>query len=154
LAGPLATDLSRSWRELGSLLASRRLLASLGNESGARLTPTKLRALELLAETGDMRVRALAERMCVEETTATRLVDRLEAAGMVARRPVEADRRGTAVALTREGESLAEEMLDRRHEFFRDVLAALDPDERAELVRLSRKAVRALRARTEEPVAR
>jgi DNA-binding MarR family transcriptional regulator len=154
LSRSLATDLSRSWRELGSLLASRRLLASLGHDGAARLTPTKLRALELLAESGGMRVGELAARMCVDETTATRLADRLETAGMVVRRPVADDRRGTEVVLTPDGATLALEMLERRHEFFREVLRALDPDERAELVRLSKKATLALRARTEEPVGR
>jgi hypothetical protein len=45
-------------------------------------------------------------------------------------------------------------MRKRRAAFFRDVLAALDPDERGDLVRLTAKATAALRARSEELVAR
>src|SRR4029077_5394521 len=81
----LAADLSRSWRELGTILSRRRLRASLSGEAGGRLTPTKLRALELLAERGGLRIGDLAAGMAVDETTATRLADRLEAMGAATR---------------------------------------------------------------------
>jgi GrpB-like predicted nucleotidyltransferase (UPF0157 family) len=42
----------------------------------------------------------------------------------------------------------------QRQLFFREVLAALDPDERAELVRLTEKAANALQTRSEELAAR
>ncbi len=150
----LAADLSRCWRELGGILASRRLLASLSGAAGSRLTPTKLRALDLLAEAGRMRVGDLAAAMAVDETTGTRLVDRLEAMGVAARERAEDDRRATEVALTAAGRRLVADVSERRQEFFRDVLDALDPDERVELVRLTAKATEALRARSEELVAR
>jgi DNA-binding MarR family transcriptional regulator len=147
----LASELSRSLRELGGLLASRRLLASIGHSSELRLTPTKLRALDLIAEKGGLRIGDLAAGLYVDETTATRLVDRLENMGVAARARVAGDRRGTDVVLTRSGERLAAEVSDRRQKFFRDVLGALDPDERAELVRLIGKATEAMRAHSEEP---
>ena len=56
--------------------------------------------------------------------------------------------------LTSEGESLAAEAAQRHREFVGEVLATLDPDERAELVRLTEKATVALRARSEELAAR
>jgi len=146
----LALELSRCWRELGGILASRRLLASLGGGSGLPLTPTKLRALDVLAESGGMRIGDLAAGMAVDETTATRLADRLEAMGVAARERVPDDRRATLVVLTPEGERLVADVAARRREFFRDVLEALDPDERAELVRLTAKATEALRVRSEE----
>ena len=149
----LAAELSRSWRELGSVLASRRLVAALGGRAHARLTPTKLRALDAIAESDGMRISDLATRLAIDETTATRLVDRLEEMGVASRRPVADDRRATAVALTREGQRVVARMAAKRKEFFDDVLAALDPDERAELVRLTVKATAALRARHEELVA-
>jgi len=148
----LAAQLSRSWRELGGVLASRRLLASIGNPADARLTPTKLRALDFIAERGGARIGDLAAGVFVDETTATRLVDRLEAMGVAVRVPVPGDRRGTEVVLTAEGAQLAAEMAERRQEFFREVLQALDPEERAELVRLSAKATASLRERAREAV--
>jgi hypothetical protein len=43
---------------------------------------------------------------------------------------------------------------EQRRRFFADVLAALEPRERAELVRLTGKAADALRATSEELIAR
>jgi len=153
-ASTLAFELSRCWRELGGILASRRLLASLSDGSDSRLTPTKVRALDVIAESGRMRVSDLAAGMSVDETTATRLVDRLEAMEVARRERDKSDRRATEVVLTPAGELLVAEVSHRRQEFFRDVLAALDPDERVELVRLTAKATQALRARSEELVSR
>jgi DNA-binding MarR family transcriptional regulator len=151
----LAADLSRLWRELGTILASRRLLASLSREDAGRLTPTKLRGLQLLAESGGgLRIGDLAAGMAVDETTATRLADRLEAMGAATRERAADDRRATVVVLTPEGKRLAAEAAQRHQDFVRDVLAALDPDERTELVRLTEKAAAALRARSEELAAR
>ncbi len=114
------------------------------------MTPSKLRALDLLAEAGSLRIGELADRVGVDDTTATRLVDRLEKAGVAARRSEPDDRRATTVGLTPAGEELVAGIAAQRRLFFCDVLAALEPDEREELVRLTAKASAALRARSEE----
>ncbi len=145
---PLANELSQRWHELGAVLRSRKLLAALHPSSN--LTPSKLRALDLLAEHSSMRIGELADGVGVDDTTATRLVDRLEAAGLAARRSDTGDRRATTVELTAAGEELVEGIAAERRQFFCDVLAALEPEERTELVRLTAKAADALRARTEE----
>ncbi len=151
---PLAAELSHDWRELGRTLTSRRLLASLHPGLPSKLTPTKLHALDVLAEQGALRIGELADRVGLDETTATRLVDRLEAAGIASRRSEEGDRRVTVVELTPTGNELVAEINARRGLFFCDVLAALDPAERAQLVRLTAKASAALRTRSEELVSR
>ena len=151
---PLAAELSTCWRELGSILASRRLHASLHPGLGTKLTPSKLRALELLAQHDGLRVGELADRVGVDDTTATRLVDRLEAMGVAERRSEAADRRATTVELTPAGKELVAGVAAQRQLFFCDVLAGLEPEERAELVRLTAKAATALRARSEELVGR
>lgn len=149
----LADQLARSWRELGGLLASRRLLVSLGG-AASDLTPTKLRALDVLAERGGVRIGELGEELSVEETTATRLADRLEAMGVARRERDPVDGRAAVLVLTAAGKRLMADVAQRRQEFFRDVLSALDHDERAELVRLTAKATAALRERSAELVAR
>lgn len=146
----LAEELSRCWHELGSVLRDRRLLASL---HGQALTPTKLRAVSVLAE-GELRVGELAARVGVDETTATRLVDRLESAGLAERQRLADDRRVTVVVLTAAGAELAADALRERRKFFADVLDALQPNERRELVRLTAKASRALRDTSLELIAR
>jgi DNA-binding MarR family transcriptional regulator len=151
---PLADELSQCWHELGAVLRSRRLLASLHPGLAAKLTPSKVRALDLLAEHGVLRVGELANRVGVDDATATRLVDRLEEMGVATRRSELGDRRATAVALTSAGEELVAGIAAQRQLFFCDVLDALEPGERAELVRLTAKAAVALRARSEELVSR
>jgi DNA-binding MarR family transcriptional regulator len=145
---PLADELSQRWHELGAVLRSRKLLAALHPASS--LTPSKLRAVDLLAAHGSMRVGQLADGVGVDDTTATRLVDRLESAGLAARRSDTDDRRATTVELTSAGEKLVEGIAAERQQFFCDVLAALEPEERKELVRLTTKAADALRARSLE----
>jgi DNA-binding MarR family transcriptional regulator len=147
---PLAAELSTCWRELGSILASRRLHASLHPELGTKLTPSKLRALELLAQHDGLRVGELADRVGVDDTTATRLVDRLEQLGLAERRGEEGDRRAILVGLTAAGRELVSGVSEQRQQFFADVLASLDADERVQLVRLTEKAALALRTRSQE----
>ena len=151
---PLAAELSTCWRDLASILASRRIHASLHPELGSKLTPSKLRALELLAQHDGLRVGELADRVGVDDTTATRLVDRLEDQGLAQRHSEEADRRATLVELTDEGSELVSGVVAQRQEFFAEVLATLDADERIQLVRLTEKAALALRTRSEELVTR
>jgi DNA-binding MarR family transcriptional regulator len=150
----LVDELSRCWRELGAVLASRRVLAAMGASSDSGLTPTRLRALDLLAESGSLRISGLAAGMRVDETTATRLADRLEGMGVAKRVRATGDRRATDLVLTAHGERLVAEVSASRREFFREVLDALERDERAELVRLTAKAATALRVRADELVAR
>ena len=147
---PLAAELSACWGELGSILASRRLHASLHPELGRKLTPSKLRALELLAQHEGLRVGELADRVGVDTTTATRLVDRLEELGLAERHSEESDRRAILVGLSEEGRELVAGVVGQRQQFFADVLATLDAEERIQLLRLTEKAALALRTRSEE----
>jgi DNA-binding MarR family transcriptional regulator len=149
----LSRELSRSWHELGGVLASRRLQASMHTGTASRMTPTKLRALDILAQ-GNVRVGELADRIGVDDTTATRLVDRLEGTGLVERAQLPSDRRVTVVELTADGTALVEQVAARRQRFFADVLAVLEPDEQIELVRLTAKAAESLRTRSEELLTR
>jgi DNA-binding MarR family transcriptional regulator len=151
---PLAAELSTCWRELGSILASRRLHASLHPELGTKLTPSKLRGLELLAQHDGLRVGELADGLGVDDTTATRLVDRLEELDLAERHGEEGDRRAILVGLTAAGRKLVAGVSAQRQQFFADVLATLEPDERRQLVRLTEKAALALRARRDQLAAR
>lgn len=149
----LARELSHRWHELGAVLSSRRLVASLHTAPGLQLTPTKLRALDVLTE-GGVRVGELADRVGVDDTTATRFVDRLVASGLAERSSLPGDRRVSVVALTDAGSALMRQVAAQRQRFFAEVLTVLDPDEREELVRLTAKASSALRTKSEELTAR
>jgi DNA-binding MarR family transcriptional regulator len=70
------------------------------------------------------------------------------------RRSVAGDRRVIVVGLTPAGVALVREVARRRQRFLCDVLTALEPDERTELVRLTAKAAAEVRDRSEELTAR
>ena len=73
------------------------------------LTFARYELLTLLSFTRDgrMPLSSAASRLQVHPTSVTNTVDRLEAAGLVAREPHPGDRRATLVALTRAGRDLA-----------------------------------------------
>ena len=104
----------------------------------------------MIGEGGGLRIGELAARVGVDDTTATRMVDRLEELDLVERHSAADDRRATVVELTVEGRELTSNVAAQRQLFFCDVLEALAPDERAELVRLTEKAALALQERSEE----
>lgn len=99
-----------------------------------------------------LRLRELADSSLLTQPSLSRLVDRLEADGLVRRGPVEGDRRGTAVHLTDEGLRLQRE-IGRRHARSIDALVggALDPDELATLERLCDR-LRLAQAHLPDPV--
>lgn len=83
------------------------ILAELG------LSPQQSMALSTLKPGEPMPMSALAEAMHTDNSNITGIVDRLEAAGLVERRPHERDRRVKAVILTEKGEAMRIE-IDRR----------------------------------------
>ena len=80
------------------------------------------------------RIRDLQERSLLTQPSLSRLVERLEAAGLVSRGPVEGDKRGVAVTLTDEGRRL-QRLVGARHvrSIDRVMGEALDADELATL---------------------
>lgn len=81
------------------------------NIADTGLTAGEARTLAFVEHYPDQRQGALAERFGVEPMTMCGFLDRLETAGLVARRPDPSDRRAKLVALTPE----AEPVLDRIH---------------------------------------
>jgi DNA-binding MarR family transcriptional regulator len=113
-----------------------------------------VRSLALIGESGGLRIGELADRVGVDDTTATRMADRLEELGLVERRHAAEDRRATVVTLTPRGAEITTAVARQRLLFFCDVLEALEPEERAQLVQLTAKAALVLRTRSRELVAR
>lgn len=82
-------------------------------EAGASFATWKV--LELLSVRGPTIQGELAEALCIRGPTATRMLDRMAAEGLVRRSPVAADRRKAEIALTPEGERL-HDRLGEAHE--------------------------------------
>jgi DNA-binding MarR family transcriptional regulator len=96
---------NEAWR--GVLFASARVLRIAERDLLAR-DGFPLTWLDVLAQLYDapgnaLRMQELEERSLFTRSGLTRLVDRIESAGLVRREPVPGDRRGVRVALTPEG---------------------------------------------------
>lgn len=100
------TDASDAWGALLKAFArvNARLAAEMEAEAGLPLERYEILLMLSQADDGTMRPSELAESRRLSRSGATRLIDRLERDGLVERRSFGADRRGSLVALTREGE--------------------------------------------------
>src|SRR3954453_14250343 len=81
----------------------------------------------------------LTSTLMLTSSGTTKRLDRLEAAGLIAREPDPADRRGTLIALTDKGRELIDGLTPHHLANEDRLLAALDPDERERLAGLLRK---------------
>ncbi|MDF3297364.1 MarR family winged helix-turn-helix transcriptional regulator [Streptomyces tropicalis] len=101
------------------------------------LTGAQARLLNLLS-LESLPMRKLAQRLKCEPSNVTGIVDRLEARGLVERRPDPADRRVKLAAATEEGQRMA---LDLREglRFAHEPLAGLSEEERRSLRDLLRR---------------
>jgi len=146
-----ADELADHWSTLARAMLSRRHSESVYGESEPELTPGRRQAI-LMLDRGELRMGELARRLGLEVSTVTRLVDKLEHAGLAERRAGAADRRSITVALTAEGRQVAERLRESRAKFMAEVLEVLEPAERRELVKLMAKVSSALGERTEREV--
>ena len=82
---------------------------------------------------------ALAQHLGVDRTVMTYLIDGLEQAGLVERRPDPADRRARRIVITDRGRSLLDDVRERMHDVEEHVLAPLAEADRATLRTLLRR---------------
>lgn len=92
---PILRLLAESWQAFEAL--SARHVRQLG------LTPAQFDVIATLGNTAGMSFRELGQRTLITKGTLTGVVDRLEAAGMVARQTAPRDGRSTIVTLTAAG---------------------------------------------------
>ncbi len=102
---------------------------------GTPLTPSRTHLLWELQRLGPATQQALAVALAVSPRNATGLVDALEAAGYVERRPHPRDRRATLVTLTGLGTETMTEMVRDREQAAAELVSGLDPDQLAEFSR-------------------
>jgi DNA-binding MarR family transcriptional regulator len=93
------------------LLAARPHVPSVAAQCG--LTPAQCHVLRLLQPGVAMPMRRLAEGLGCDASNVTGIVDRLEARGLVERRPAQQDRRVKELALTPAGIAVRAQMLER-----------------------------------------
>ncbi|MFE1249679.1 MarR family winged helix-turn-helix transcriptional regulator [Streptomyces sp. NPDC058741] len=98
-----------------------------------RLSLHQLRALRTLQATPGLNLTALADRLGIGLPTASRLCDRLAAAGLLERAPHPDTRREVQLRLTQTGHHVLRDVAGRRVQALAATLAAMEPAERAAL---------------------
>ena len=127
-----STDLA-----VGLRLAVTRTARRLRQEAGGGLSPTLSAALATIDRHGPLTPSELAERERIRRPTATRLLARLVADGLVARTADPTDGRSSLLAVTSAGQLLLAQLRTRKDAYLAQRLGRLDPDERETLARAS-----------------
>jgi DNA-binding MarR family transcriptional regulator len=141
--GPVAKrtepEACRAWQLLMKFyFVQRRHLPDWAGRFG--LSHVQCQVLHLIEPGRPVPMSRLADVLSCDASNVTGLVDRLEARGLLERRPSAADRRVKVLDLTPAGTRLRAEML--RHMAGEDLpLASLTPEERRALVRLLERLV-------------
>jgi len=124
------TDLAHRLRPVIARLARR-----MRQSAGGDLSPTQGAALNTVACHGPLTPSELAGREKIQRPTATRVLARLEEAGLIARTADPADRRSSLVALTASGDALLAASRARKDLYLAERLDRLSPSELAVLER-------------------
>lgn len=114
---------------------------------------TQCYALETLVERGPMRLTALAERLFLDKSTTSRVVNALVRKGYVEQRPDPTDGRAMLVGVTRQGHRLCARIAADLVEQQKQVLEDLPPEIRAGAVQVIRRLAQAADARFRSGVA-
>lgn len=98
------------------------------------VSPSHLRALQSLDHLGGAKVTALGDALGVPPSTASRISDRLTAAGLITREVAPDNRRATWLELTPAGREVLSDLASARVEALERVTEAMSPDERDALL--------------------
>jgi DNA-binding MarR family transcriptional regulator len=126
----IETDLATRLR-----LAVTRTARRLRQQAGTDLTPSLAAALATVEKRGPITPSELAEIEAVKRPTATKLVAKLAAAGLVDRAGDPSDGRVSLVSISPEGSALLSKMRMRKNAYLASRLRALPPDDIAALER-------------------
>lgn len=118
--------------QIGELASSVRLSVTrlariLRQQDGEGLTPSTTSALAMLNRSGPMTLGDLAAREHVAAPTVTRIVEKLQLAGLVTRRVSEHDGRVSYVEITEEGRRLIGDVRSRRTRWLVEHFEGLSP---------------------------
>ena len=116
-------------------LALARSARRLRQAAGTDLSPSLTAALATIERHGPLTPSELAARERVQRPTVTRIVDRLEEAGLIARAGDPGDRRSSLITVTGAGRTLLATARTRKDAFLSERIDALGADDRATLER-------------------
>jgi DNA-binding MarR family transcriptional regulator len=116
-------------------LVIARTARRLRQQAGEELSPSQAAALATIDRHGPLTPSELATRERIQRPTATRVIARLEEAGLVDRTSDPDDRRSCLVGVAPEGRRLLARVRTRKDAYLSRRLRDLDADERATLDR-------------------
>lgn len=121
-----------------AVLAASRLLVAVTTRSitdvDEAITLAQFRLLVILQSVGAVKHAALADQLGVNPSTASRMVDRLVAIGMVDRQTNPASRREIVIELTAEGRRVVRQVMSRRRKEIARIVARMPEPARLGLV--------------------
>src|SRR6476620_10633995 len=112
-----------------------RLSRRMRQQAGAELSPTQGAALGTIDCHGPLTPSELAARERIQRPTATRVLARLEEAGLIERTADPTDRRSSLVTATGTGHTLLDAVRDRKDAYLARRLDTLSPEDLAALER-------------------
>ncbi|MDP1877517.1 MAG: MarR family transcriptional regulator [Actinomycetota bacterium] len=139
----VAGRVGSAWRDLRRVASTPAVRASV-YDPAAPLDPGQADALDAVVTHGPCRMSEVARGLRVDRSTATRAIDRLEAAGFVARRVDPNDARGVVVAATAAGRALLNRVRNRSTVMLAEVLATFSAEDRERLAELMERLVAGL----------
>ena len=108
-------------------------------ELGLSVPPAQIRALLIIERAGSLNLSRLAEALGAKLSPASRLCDRMQAAGLLTRDRSAASRREIVLVPTEAGRQLAEWVRSRRRAAIREVMQTMSPGGREALVQALRE---------------
>ncbi len=104
-----------------------------------KITPPQFLALNLIFETGPLRMTDVAADLKVSLPAVSGMVERLCRLGLVRRQPGETDRRIIRVELTLKGRELIKKARSQREETFSRIFRRLSEEDRKSYLRIMRR---------------
>jgi DNA-binding MarR family transcriptional regulator len=103
------------------------------------MNPTRLGILLALADQDGVIMSKLGQRLFLEKSTMTGVIDKMEADGLVERRSDQTDRRALRISLTPKAKRLNEKILKIIDKAYQDLRGDLTPQDLATSVKVSKQ---------------
>jgi DNA-binding MarR family transcriptional regulator len=126
-------EIERALMDLVRRPSLPRLHAHVASRAGVSVERGALPVMRYVHHHQPIRLSAVAEGLGVDQSTVSRHVARLEAAGLVARRPDPEDGRGSLLEITEEGVEAHRAIHRARRSMLAEVLAAWSHEDRVQL---------------------
>ena len=114
-------------------LVMRILRAEMRSHRGPKLTVPQFRALGYIRRSPGCMLTDVSEHLGLTQPTTSKMIDKLEADGLVTRSPVAQDRRRVALSLTEQGQAIRQAAAAPTRARLAEMLAGLGPDQREQL---------------------